>query len=110
MSDCIFCAITAGDIPSKKLFEDENVVCFHDIEPAAPTHVIVIPKVHVASLAALDDAGLAGTCLMACRRAADMLGLGEGYRVVTNVGPNGGQTVHHLHFHVMGGHRLGTMG
>jgi histidine triad (HIT) family protein len=107
--DCIFCKIIAGEIPSKKVYEDEQCYAFYDIEPAAPTHVLVIPKKHITSLAQLDeaDAPLAGDLLLAIKKIAAQLGLDkDGYRVVNNIGEQGGQTVFHLHFHLLGGREL----
>ena len=109
MNDCLFCKIIAGEIPSTKVYEDEDVYAFRDINPQAPTHVLVIPKKHVASLAAadeLDDATLAA-CLRACKKVAEAEGLAEGgFRVVSNCGDNACQSVHHLHFHVLGGRQM----
>ncbi len=109
MADCLFCKIAAGDIPSNKLFEDDDILAFYDIDPKAPVHFLVIPKRHIASAAALTeaDAALLGhiyaTIAALCRR----LGVGEGgYRVVTNVGEDGGQSVAHLHFHVLAGRSM----
>lgn len=106
--DCIFCKIAAGNIPSKKVFEDERVFAFHDIEPKAPTHILVIPKKHLASLAHAEpgDAELLGHLLAAAARVAREQGLGQGYRVVISTGPQGGQTVDHLHLHVLGGRQM----
>jgi histidine triad (HIT) family protein len=107
MSDCIFCRIAAGEIPSNLVYQDEHVVAFPDIHPAAPTHVLVVPRRHVESVAHLDDPELAGRLLMAVRAVAEQAGVAErGYRVVANIGAEGGQTVPHLHFHVMGGRQL----
>ena len=107
MADCLFCSIAAGDIPSDVVLETDDVIAFNDINPAAPTHVLVIPKRHVASAAELeaDDASL----LSALFDAAAQVGrdLEGGWRLVTNVGPDAGQSVFHLHFHVLGGRRLG---
>ncbi len=106
MADCLFCSIAAGGIPSDVVFETDDVVAFNDINPAAPTHVLVIPKRHVASAAELgpEDAGL----LSALFEAAAQVGrdLEGGWRLVTNVGPDAGQSVFHLHFHVLGGRPL----
>lgn len=106
MADCLFCKILSGEIPSAKVYEDEMTYAFRDINPQAPVHVLVIPKRHVASLAAadeLDDAALAA-CLRTCRKVAAMEGLTEGgFRVVSNCGDDACQSVHHLHFHVLGG-------
>jgi histidine triad (HIT) family protein len=106
--DCIFCKIAAGVIPSKKVWEDDAVYAFHDIEPKAPTHILVIPKKHVASLehAEADDAALLGRLLLAAAAIAREHGLGKGYRVVISTGPEGGQTVDHLHLHLLGGRQM----
>lgn len=107
--DCIFCKIVEGTIPSRKVYEDDNVLAFHDIQPQAPVHLLVIPKRHIASLddASPEDADLLGQAMLAARRVAREAGLGEnGYRVVTNIGPDSGQIVFHLHLHVLGGEKL----
>lgn len=106
MQDCVFCSIVAGEIPSSKVAETERIYAFRDIEPAAPTHVLLIPKDHVAdSVADLgdeDSAWLLELMVLAARIAREE-GLERGWRVVTNVGPAAGQTVFHAHFHLMGG-------
>lgn len=106
--DCIFCKIAAGEIPSKKVREDDLTFAFHDIDPKAPTHVLVIPKKHLISLAEADgeDEALLGRILMAATEIARDLGLERGYRVVISTGPEGGQTVAHLHLHLMGGRQM----
>ncbi|HVB11411.1 MAG TPA: histidine triad nucleotide-binding protein [Bacillota bacterium] len=104
--DCVFCRIVNGDIPSRRVFEDGDIVAFHDVAPQAPTHVLVIPRRHVTSLAELDDPALAGRLLHVAAEVAKSLGLQGGYRVVVNTGPDGGQTVDHLHLHVLGGRSL----
>ncbi len=103
--DCIFCKIVAGEIPSKQVFEDDHVVAFQDANPQAPVHLLVIPRRHVASLNEADesDAALLGRLLLTCRRLAAEQGVGSGYRVVNNCGASAGQSVFHLHFHVLGG-------
>ena len=109
MENCLFCKIIAGDIPSKKVYEDENVYAFHDINPNAPVHVLVIPKTHIASVGELnaDNIGAVTPVLLAIPKIAEMLGLAEnGYRVITNCGEDAGQTVKHIHFHVLGGKKL----
>lgn len=110
MENCLFCKIINGDIPSTKVYEDDQVYAFRDIAPQAPTHVLVIPKTHVASVAAcdkLDDAAIAA-CIRACRKVAQLEGLTEkGFRVVSNCGDDACQSVHHLHFHVLGGRKMG---
>ena len=110
MENCLFCKIIAGDIPSAKVYEDEMVYAFRDINPQAPTHVLVVPKTHVADVAdtdRLDDAALAA-CIRACRKVALQEGLTErGFRVVSNCGEDACQSVRHLHFHVLGGRKMG---
>ena len=112
MSDCIFCKIVAGEIPSKKAYEDEQVLAFYDIAPAAPVHIVVIPKEHVLQSAreigGKDGALIAHIFEVIARLAAE-LHLDGGYRVVTNAGEDAGQTVMHLHFHLLGGKTLGPM-
>jgi histidine triad (HIT) family protein len=106
--DCIFCKIVKGEIPSKRVFEDEFSLAFHDIEPKAPTHILVIPKKHVASLAEAGpaDEALLGRLLLTAAEIAREQQLGRGYRVVISTGPEGGQTVDHLHLHVIGGRQM----
>ena len=109
MADCLFCKIAAGDIPSNKLFEDDQLLAFYDIDPQAPVHFLVIPKKHIDSAAVLaeDDAALLGHIYAVIAQLAAQLGIAEnGYRVVTNVGADGGQSVKHLHFHVLAGRSL----
>ncbi len=107
--DCLFCKIIAGEIPSRKVYEDENTYAFHDINPQAPVHVLVVSKKHTPDLAHADvltDAELAA-CLRTCAKVAAELGLTEGgYRIVNNCGENARQTVKHIHFHVLGGEKL----
>lgn len=110
MSDCLFCRIARKEIPAKIAFEDEQVVAFHDVNPQAPVHILVIPREHVASVAALGahQGELAAALLLAVQRVAREAGVAEtGYRTVANTGAHGGQSVHHLHFHVLGGRPLG---
>ncbi len=108
MDNCLFCRIIAGEIPSAKVYEDDAVFAFRDINPQAPTHVLVLPRRHIASLAQADDADDAtlAACLRACRRVAAQEGLNGGFRVVSNSGKDACQTVQHLHFHVLGGTQL----
>ncbi|MBR6208022.1 MAG: histidine triad nucleotide-binding protein [Oscillospiraceae bacterium] len=108
MSDCLFCKIIAGEIPSAKVYEDENVYAFRDIQPQAPTHILVVPREHIESVAALDESNSAAAarCLEAVARIARQEGLSGGFRVVSNAGDDAGQTVKHLHFHILGGCRL----
>ncbi len=109
MSDCLFCKIIAGEIPSTKVYEDENVFAFRDIAPQAPTHILVVPREHIESVADLnaDNSALAARCLEAAAAIARQEGLKGGFRVVSNCGDDAGQTVKHLHFHILGGERLG---
>ncbi len=106
MSDCIFCKIAGKQIPSKIVHEDDQAVAFDDVNPQAPTHVLVIPRRHVASIAELNEAdtGLLGHLMLTGSKVAKQKGIAEdGYRLVVNTGRNGGQTVFHLHLHVLGG-------
>jgi histidine triad (HIT) family protein len=110
MSDCIFCRIASGSIPARVLFADDELLAFHDVAPQAPAHVLVIPKRHIGSLAEATpgDGELLGRLLAAAARAAREAGIAEtGYRVVSNSGATAGQSVPHLHFHVMGGRTFG---
>ncbi len=103
MEDCLFCKMAAGQIPTNKLYEDEQVLAFYDIDPQAPVHFLVIPKRHIASPSALtqEDAALVGHIFAVIAELARQLGLENGYRVVTNSGEDAGQSVQHLHFHVL---------
>ena len=106
--DCLFCKIIAGEIPSTKVYEDENVYAFRDINPQAPAHILVIPKTHIASVAELteENSALVARIFEVIPRIAAAEGLTNGYRVVSNCGPDAGQTVFHLHFHILGGKEL----
>jgi histidine triad (HIT) family protein len=106
--DCLFCAISRGEIPSTKVYEDENVYAFRDIEPQAPVHVLVIPKEHIASLDEITPANsaLVSRVMEAIPVIAKSVGLVNGYRVITNIGEDGCQSVHHMHFHLLGGTKL----
>jgi len=108
MSDCLFCRILRGDVPSKKVYEDAHVYAFEDIRPQAPTHVLVIPKKHIAGLkeAAVGDEELVGRCHLAAAEIARQRSIEDGYRTVLNVGPKAGQSVFHLHVHLLGGRAL----
>jgi len=107
MQDCLFCKIIAGDIPSQKVYEDDEVYAFHDISPKAATHVLVIPKHHVATLDDVSTAQEIGALMMKVRFIAnDILHLDSGYRLITNVREGGGQVVFHLHVHILGGESL----
>ena len=102
--DCVFCKIAGGKIPTEKIYEDEDIIAFNDLDPQAPIHFLVIPKKHITSLATLDEADslLIGKIMLVIQKLAKENNL-EGYRVVTNIGEEGGQSVPHLHFHVLGG-------
>ncbi len=107
MSGCLFCKIAAGTIPSDCVYQDDDVFAFRDIHPKAPTHVLVIPKTHVATLADCNDPAILGMLMERVRMIADdVLGLAAGYRVVINVRAGGGQEVFHLHVHILGGKKL----
>jgi histidine triad (HIT) family protein len=109
-ADCVFCRIVAGEIPAAKVHEDELVVAFRDLHPKAPTHVLVIPRKHVPSLNALsaEDDATVGHLVRVAARVAAADGCGDrGYRLVANCGPDAGQSVDHLHFHLLGGQPLG---
>ena len=105
--NCIFCKIIAGQIPSRKAYEDEELLAFHDINPWAPVHLLIIPKLHIASMADLNDshAALLGRMSVLAPRLMREQGVSNGFRTVINTGPDGGQEVYHLHMHVMGGPR-----
>jgi histidine triad (HIT) family protein len=111
MADCLFCGIVSGEVPSTTVLETQRVLAFRDISPAAPTHVCVIPKEHHADLAALAaaDPAYLGEVMAAAAEVARLEDLGNGYRVVVNTGPDAGQTVFHLHVHVLGGRNLGAL-
>jgi histidine triad (HIT) family protein len=108
-SNCLFCRIIRGEIPSKKVYEDEYLFAFEDVNPQAPTHVLIIPKKHFAGLkeAQVEDAEIIGRCHLAAAEIARRRNLEHGYRTVTNVGPGAGQSVFHLHVHLLGGRALG---
>jgi len=109
MDNCLFCRILSGEIPSRKVYEDEHVYAFDDVRPQAPTHVLVIPKKHLRGLkeATLADTETIGRCYLAAAAIARQRNIEDGYRVVTNVGPGSGQSVFHLHAHLLGGRKLG---
>ena len=114
MEDCLFCKIAAGEIPSTCLYDDDGVFAFRDINPQTPVHFLVIPKEHVSGVSAIDagNSALVAKCFeVIAKLAAQEPELAGGYRVISNCGDDAGQTVHHLHFHVMGGVRMnGRMG
>ncbi len=109
MTDCIFCKIAAGEIPAKIVHETDAYIAFHDLNPVAPTHILLIPRKHIPSLAKLEpeDTELIANMMLAARRIAADEELHNGFRVVANNGPDAGQSVHHLHFHILGGRSLG---
>ena len=105
---CLFCKIVAGEIPSTKVYEDDSILAFRDINPQAPTHILVIPKTHIASVAEItaDNRDLVAHIFEVIPAIAEAEGLTGGYRVVSNCGADAGQTVNHLHFHILGGKEL----
>lgn len=109
MADCVFCKIAAGEIPSNKVYEDEQVVAFYDLDPQAPVHVLVIPKEHIASAAAVTpgNSGVVAHIFEVIAKLAQELGLENGFRVINNCGEDGMQTVQHLHFHLLGKRKMG---
>ena len=106
--DCIFCKIAVGEIPSTKVYEDEKILAFRDIAPMAPTHILVIPKRHIPSVDGVNaqNAEVVAHIFTVIPKIAEAEGLVNGYRVVSNCGADAGQTVHHLHFHILGGRQL----
>ena len=110
MNDCVFCKIIAGEIPSKKLYEDEQCLAFYDIAPLAPQHFLVIPTEHLPGANRINEenAAVVGHIFAVITKLTAVLGFSDGYRVVTNCGDDAGQTVKHLHFHVLGGKQLGS--
>ena len=109
MEDCLFCKIIAGDIPSTKVYEDDYVFAFRDINPQAPVHVLILPKEHICCADAIDESNSAvvSKIFEAIAKIAKAEGLTNGYRVINNCGEDGGQSVKHLHFHLIGGAKLG---
>lgn len=109
MSDCLFCKIVAGEIPSTKVYEDDCVLAFRDINPQAPVHILVIPKTHIDGVGSItsENAHLAAKCLEAAAIIAKQENLSGGFRVISNCGDDAGQTVHHLHFHILAGTNMG---
>ncbi len=108
--DCLFCKIINGEIPSQKVYEDEFVYAFNDISPTAPVHVLIVPKKHISTINDIEDedCALIGKIYMAAKKIAGELGIAEdGYRVVTNCNKMAGQTVFHIHYHLIGGRELG---
>ena len=110
MEDCLFCKIIKGEMPSEKVYEDDEVLAFNDINPEAPIHILVVPKKHITSLAHIekDDERLIGKIFGVINKISEEKGFKQdGYRVITNCGKNGGQSVKHLHFHILAGKKLG---
>lgn len=105
MNDCLFCKIVNGEIPSTKVYEDEYVYAFNDIDPKAPTHILFIPKQHIGSAAEINDENsfIVSKIFEAISKVAKQCGFEDGFRIVSNIGESAGQTVHHLHFHVLSG-------
>ncbi|WP_416197747.1 MAG: Histidine triad (HIT) family protein [Sporanaerobacter sp.] len=109
MSDCIFCKIAHGEIPADKIYEDDKVIVFNDINPQSPVHFLVIPKEHISSIKEIDEnnVSIISHIVLIIKKIAKEKGLDEkGYRIINNCGEYGGQTVEHLHFHVLGGRQL----
>ena len=111
MNDCLFCRIIHGEIPCREVYQDEEVLAFHDINPVAPVHFMLVPKLHLATLADAGDihAGLLGRMLLLAPRLAKQQGLDDGFRTVINTGKGGGQEIFHLHIHVIGGGNIPPM-
>ena len=107
--DCIFCKIANGEIPSNKVYEDDQILAFKDLNPQAPVHVLVVPKKHICCTRKIDESNsvYVAKCFEAIAKIAKAEGLDNGYRVINNCGEDGGQTVMHLHFHLLGGVKLG---
>lgn len=107
MAECLFCRIVAGEVPAKIVYRDEHAVAFSDVNPKAPLHVLVVPRLHVARLSELEDGALGGHLLQAVRRVASEAGYGDDFRVVVNNGESAGQSVWHVHLHVLAGRDFG---
>ncbi len=110
MEDCIFCKIIKGEIPSTKIYEDENVLAFKDINPAAPIHILVVPKQHIENVLEINEENkeIASNIFLAINKIAKQLGIDQnGFRVITNCGKDAGQEVMHLHFHILAGGKMG---
>ena len=108
MADCLFCRIIRGEVPSKKVYEDKHIFAFEDLNPQGPTHVLIVPKKHVSGLkeAVAEDAELIGRCHLVAAQIARERSIEDGYRTVLNVGPRSGQSVFHMHLHLLGGRDL----
>jgi len=111
MDDCLFCKIIRGEVPSKKVYEDEDAYAFHDIHPAAPVHLLLIPKLHIDSLATADEnhAALLGKLLLLAPKLARQHGLNTGFKTTIHTGRDGGQVVFHLHLHIIGGSKIAPL-
>ncbi len=111
MSECLFCNIVDGSIPSDKVWEGEDAIAFRDINPKAPTHVVVVPKKHIASIADIQkhDEPLMGSLMYSVSEVARTLDLTQGYKIIINVGTHGGQVIDHLHIHILGGKKIRTL-
>ena len=109
MSDCVFCKIIAGEIPSNRIYEDDSVIAFRDINPQAPVHFLVVPREHIVSSADINESnsGIVAHCFEVIAKLAVQEGLEKGFRVINNCGADGGQTVPHIHFHVLAGQTMG---
>lgn len=110
MEDCVFCKIIKGEIPAKKVYEDEEILAFNDIQPAAPIHVLIIPKKHIANLMEIEaeDTALMGNIIQTAKKIAKQLGIEEdGFRLIVNCGKDAGQEVMHIHFHLLAGRKMG---
>ncbi|MBM4208584.1 MAG: histidine triad nucleotide-binding protein [Gammaproteobacteria bacterium] len=108
MTDCLFCKMSAGDIKPDIVFENDRILAFKDINPQAPIHILIIPKIHIATMNDLQDAGLGGEILLTAAKLAEQFGIAEdGYRTVFNCNGHGGQAVYHLHLHLLGGRQMG---
>ena len=112
MTDCTFCKIIAGELPSTKVYEDDDILAFNDTHPVAPVHVLFVPKKHFADLseAGSEDQALLGKMLLTIEQVAKKLNLTDGYRIVSNYGGTAGQTVEHFHIHLLGGKYMSSMG
>lgn len=110
MENCLFCKIIAGEIPSSKVYEDDEILAFKDINPMAPVHILIIPKVHIDGADKLNEnnTDVVSKIFAVAAKLAEEFKLENGFRIVTNVGCDGGQTVRHLHFHLLGGKKLNT--
>lgn len=111
MEDCLFCKIINGEIPSQKIYEDENILAFNDINPVAPVHVLIIPKKHIKNINEIDETNIKyiSSIYLSIKKIANICNVDKsGYRVICNTGDDGGQVVHHIHFHLLGGKKLGS--